>query len=990
MARLQLSPSIVMAQLPKLTNLGQSVIEILVAIGISAIVLPAIYLGLLSSRQGKYQNQQYTLANHLLSQTIEATKIVREAGWTSFALNGTYYPAVSGNSWVLLPGTEVVGEFTRSLVIADVFRDSSGNITPSGGVVDPSTKLVTTTISWTAPNPSSISDVSYFTRYLDNLAHIQTTEANFNTGTLANTSVTNTAGGEFQLANNTKAKWCSPEFSPATIDLPDGPPVAVAALANLSTDEPNAAFVATAPSATNSAKMSYIRVSANTDPPVSTLGGLFTLDPALYSQPGYVPVGIGLDNNFRSNDVKHYTSAAGNTYAIVSTTKTDREVIAILTDDGNPSNDNDTSGEYADPVNKIFKYWTYFNTRIYNTAAGLNTGFTNPTANSANSGGDGDGFASNPTRGYSDNSSFAIDTNSGNNTGTSCTGADKDKHRYYNYGFSIPGGATINGIEVRLDARVDNQTGSPFMCVQLSWDSGTTWTATQSTPTLNTSEGTYLLGGPADTWGRTWSTSDLSNPNFRLRIINVSSNTSRDFSLDWAAVNVYFSSGASATNDQAPFDYGGSTLTILGDRGYVASGGYLYVFDLSNIDSKHTGSELDQIGCRIQLDGYDCLPGSGTDRKYSAAETGTSWSDTTSPAHSDCSDGGNIELYATNDIYGIQSGGRNYIFSAVGAGTNPEFNIVDATDIPGPATSPSINNVSCGRITGGNSGWKRTGSYDFNSNSGTEEAANSVYARADGNRAYISSNGTADSMQFYILNTQDKSSPAFLSGTSVTGPASGYYLGTGANAEMYPRRSLTVLNGGRVVLVGKDGVPNGNDAFEYQVLNSENESTLNYCGGLNFDQGFNDLTAVSEADGDNFVYMVANTTLNELKIIQGGPDGTYMDSGTYESAAFDPGYQIAFNRFFTTAVIPGGTTVQFQVAVADQVDGSCSGATYNFVGPDGTSGTFFTPSGGQIPLDDDGSGYENPARCLKVKAYLSSTDFDITPVVNDITVNYSP
>jgi hypothetical protein len=499
------------------------------------------------------------------------------------------------------------------------------------------------------------------------------------------------------------------------------------------------------------------------------------------------------------------------------------------------------------------------------------------------------------------------------------------------------------------------------------------------------------LGGSADTWDHAWSDADFTNANFRLRVINVASNISRDFSLDWAAVKVYFSGGASSSNDQAPFDYGGTTLTILGDRGYIASGGYLYVLDLTNIDSKSAGSELDQIGCRIQLDGYDCQPGSpASDKKYSAGQTGTSWGDIGSPAHNDCSDGGNIELFATNDLYGIQDGGHNYIYVAVGAGTNPEFDLVDATSVPDTGSSPSINNSSCGRISGGNANWKMVGSYDFNSNGGTEEAANSVYAKSDGSRAYISSNGTTDSKQFYILNTTNKSSPAFLSGSPSSGPSSGFYLGTGANGEMYPRRSLTVLNGQRVVLVGKDGVPNGNDALEYQVLNSEDEASPAYCGGTNFDQGFNDLTSVSEDDGDNFVYMVANTQINELKIIQGGPDGTYMDSGTYESAVFDPGYQAAFNRFVSTATVPGSTSVQFQVAGADQVSGSCAAATYNFLGPDGTSGTFFTSAGGQIPLDDNGSGYENPGRCFKIKAYLSTTDYDVTPIVNDISVNYSP
>jgi hypothetical protein len=76
--------------------------------------------------------------------------------------------------------------------------------------------------------------------------------------------------------------------------------------------------------------------------------------------------------------------------------------------------------------------------------------------------------------------------------------------------------------------------------VQLSWDGGTTWTTAKSTATLSTTEATYTLGSTSDTWGRTWTSSNFSNTNFRIRIIDVASNTSRDFFLDYAAVNITY------------------------------------------------------------------------------------------------------------------------------------------------------------------------------------------------------------------------------------------------------------------------------------------------------------------------------------------------------------------------------------------------------------------------------------------------------------------
>ena len=171
-----------------------------------------------------------------------------------------------------------------------------------------------------------------------------------------------------------------------------------------------------------------------------------------------------------------------------------------------------------------------------------NTGMKSPTAHSAetSSSGDNNGYEVNASNALTNDSLYAVDNNSGSGTNTSCTHAQKDKHRFYNFGFDIPGTALIQGIEVRLDAKADSTSSAPKICVQLSWDGGVSWTTTKSTATLTTSNATYILGGPADNWGFTWTLSTLSDANFRVRVIDVSGSTSRDFSLDWVAVRVSY------------------------------------------------------------------------------------------------------------------------------------------------------------------------------------------------------------------------------------------------------------------------------------------------------------------------------------------------------------------------------------------------------------------------------------------------------------------
>jgi hypothetical protein len=173
-------------------------------------------------------------------------------------------------------------------------------------------------------------------------------------------------------------------------------------------------------------------------------------------------------------------------------------------------------------------------------AAATNTGLLNPTANAPGNAGDGNGFEVNPGNAMADDALNAVDNNSGTVSSTSCTSTGRDKHQFFNYGITLPAGAAVKGIEVRLDSRVDDTAGSPRMCVELSWDGGISWTAPQATSTLTTSMRSRTLGGAANTWGRTWTPAELTNANFRVRITNAANSTSRDFTLDWVAVRISY------------------------------------------------------------------------------------------------------------------------------------------------------------------------------------------------------------------------------------------------------------------------------------------------------------------------------------------------------------------------------------------------------------------------------------------------------------------
>ncbi|KKR78339.1 MAG: hypothetical protein UU23_C0001G0103 [Candidatus Curtissbacteria bacterium GW2011_GWA1_40_9] len=193
---------------------GQSLIEILVAIGLTAVLLPGLLTGFVASREGKAQEGQRLQATALLRETEEAIRSVRDASWSNISTkNGTYHPEISANAWTLVSEPQYTGQFTRSVAISDVQRDPSGNIVTSGGTVDTSSKRAVSTVSWTTPMASSISSTNYLERYKGNTAWLQTTQSDFNAGNLSSTVVTNNSGGEIQLAPGSGGNWATPTIA---------------------------------------------------------------------------------------------------------------------------------------------------------------------------------------------------------------------------------------------------------------------------------------------------------------------------------------------------------------------------------------------------------------------------------------------------------------------------------------------------------------------------------------------------------------------------------------------------------------------------------------------------------------------------------------------------------------------------------------------------------------------------------------------------------
>ena len=134
---------------------------------------------------------------------------------------------------------------------------------------------------------------------------------------------------------------------------------------------------------------------------------------------------------------------------------------------------------------------------------------------------------SNPANAYTSNDSRASEL------------SRDEKQDWYNFGFDVPNGVAIDGIEAKLE--YISSDGSEFVegQIELSWNGGANYTSSgKEIGTSSTTDVTTTHGGSADTWGRSWTQTELSNANFRFRINN--KGDGKGFLVDHIQIKIYY------------------------------------------------------------------------------------------------------------------------------------------------------------------------------------------------------------------------------------------------------------------------------------------------------------------------------------------------------------------------------------------------------------------------------------------------------------------
>lgn len=1011
-------------QFLKLKNKGQALVELILVMGLAAIILPALLTGFVASRNGKPQQVQRNRGTALLKETEKGIRNVQNTNWSSFATNGTYHTAINGTLWNLVSGalTNTDG-ITQRIDVADVYRDSSGAIA-TAGTVDPSTKKALITISWTMPSASSITSTMYLT-HTKNSTVVQTTQSDFNAGIPTRTVVAATGAsvtdGQVQLATTGSSgstgtsgavgDWCKPNLSITALDLPKS------GVANAISAIQGRVFAGTG---NNSSGVSFANVNVtDTHPPNSSVAGTFngyktnavfgetnygylatdtnskeivimdfTTNP--YSQVGYFDApGNGSGNSVFVSGNIGYMTAGNKLYTFDLSSKTgSRSQLGSIVLDG--------------VGNKIFVRGSYVYVAIGSTTNQLeivqvsSTGtiLTKKSSFSVNGQAAQDVYVdTSGTRSYLATASsatqkemFIVDVS---NKSAAALVSSYEANGMNPKGITV---ATYNkailvgsgGEEYQV---IDISTEeSPVRCGGLNIDTGVNGVSSVEETDGDaysyiitgdsSSELKIIEGGGGTALQANWCSPQNSivntltlpkQPNIITSQLGKAFIGTGDGIAGVSFVNVGITTPPSSVNPSASVTstYSDSSQTngLYSDGSYayvavngsasqiailnIASTPYTKVGSINipsgaNANGVYVSNNIAYVTSNNTLYTYDVTTKTGVHSTVLAQSDLYSGNGATPTAKQVTVVGSKAYVSASGTAYGLQ------VFTVGTGGTSLRL--------------VGVSNLS----------WV--------------QSAQGLVVNPAGTRGYVAfNNGTGTpSKGFFIVDTSPVDPAAWW-------PIPNFYDIVGAydSGNTDPTGlAISPGAGNRAMLSGNNGT------YQYHVVDISLDSDPLLCGGLAIASGIRGVSTLQDQYGRGYTYIATSESANNFKIIQGGSGGgSYSEDGIFESSIIDLGTNAVFNRLSATVIKPTQATIRLQVASAPAVSNSCSGATYNYVGPDGSDTSFYIPNGSsisdQIPFSTTGTSYLNPARCFRYKTWFTTWDTSQTPVFNDITVNYT-
>lgn len=1014
---------------------GQTLIELVLVMGLSAIILPALLTGFVASRNGKPQQQQRLQAITVLKETEKAIRNIRNTNWdaiSSATVNTSYHIEISGTQWTLQQGTFInTGGITQEVIIRDVYRDPvSGEIVQTGGTIDPSTKKIEIKVSWTKPYLSSVNSILYLTR-TKNTTFTQTTQADFNAGIPTDVEILSTNGsptdGHIALettgeegggeVGGSSADWCEPNLSITARDLPKN------GVANAVSAIPGRVFAGTGD---NSSGVSFANVNiTDTDPPNSSIAGTFNgfktndvfgetnyaylgtdnngkeieiinLTGGTYTEAGYfnAPGNGNGDSVFVVGNIGYMTSGDKLYTFDLSSKSGSRPQLGSLTLDG-VGNNIYVVGSYVyvaidSTFNQIEIVQVSNNGATLSKVSSLTVAGQRAQDVIANE----DGTRAYLVTSVSSTQSELFIVNTSNKSSLSLISS------YEANGMS-PKGVTV--IPEHNKAIVVGSGGEEYQVIDIS---------NEASPTrcggLEINTGVNGVSSVFEADGDAYSYIITGDASSELKII--------EGGPGGTIVNTNWCSPQDAIINTLTLPKQGNVISAKEGEAFVGTGDGVSGAEFVDIamttpppPGNPTSSVISSFSGSHQTNG---VYSDGT-YAYLAVNDSSSQVLILSIASAPFTQVGTINVpsgtnangvYVAGNTAYVTSSNKLYTFDVTNkSGTHdtvltqvdmykdqPEDAdpIAKQVTVVGSKAYVAAANTPYGlqvfKISSNGTLLELVGVSDLN----FSQSATGLSVNPTGTRGYVSFNNGSGSISkgFYIVDTSADDPPDWWT-TPNFYPIVGKYS-SGSTDPTGVALAASATN--RILLTGNGG------SHQYHSVDISVEADPLFCGGMTIDQGIKGVSSIVDQFDRGFAYIITGEASNQFKIIQGGSGGgDYTEDGTFESSIFPTNNgEAAFNRFVATVNKPDQATIRMQVAVFPKVNNSCTGAPYTYVGPDGSATSFFNPGSGTISsaiaFGNYSPNYENPAQCFRYKTHFTTWDTSQTPTFNDITVNYSP
>lgn len=223
-----------------------------------------------------------------------------------------------------------------------------------------------------------------------------------------------------------------------------------------------------------------------------------------------------------------------------------------------------------------------------------------------------------------------------------------------------------------------------------------------------------------------------------------------------------------------------------------------------------------------------------------------------------------------------------------------------------------------------------------------------------GSRAYFATDDNSAGSEFFIFDISNPSSPLLLGSYNL-------------NSKIH---SFNVV--GPYALLGT----NLSNA-ELRVIDISFPATIGVVSNF-------DLNGYILGMSANCAVIYAATTSNENEffiITTGVTDCGYSTNGELISSTFDTGTDsVTYNWIAWTGTKPTNTEIKFQIATSNNSNGP-----WNFTGPDGTSGTYYTNAAKEFI----NYNHHLNQRYLRYKLFLDTQADLQAPILEEVSISYS-